>query len=152
MTILKPSLKGVLVYPTIALIFSILVIGAIFLYSFTPRNSSIRTDPSFGYFILLVIAVIAVMSALLILQMKFTSYSITPDGIKIESTFLSAAVQITSFDKINSIEINQNIFERAIKTGSVSVITSSGQEVVLSSLPNPHGTADLIQRMKDNGK
>lgn len=145
MNSIKPSRKGIYQSAFITIPFSIVL--AVFLLIQVPGTQDIRP----AIFCLAISLLPAMACAWEFFTLISTQYKIQPNSLKIEKSFFSSTTQNIASEKINSLQVIQNPLDRLLRIGNIHITTSSGEQVILHSLPNPHETADLIEQMRKGG-
>jgi hypothetical protein len=106
-----------------------------------------------GYFWHLFFFWLIVPPIIAIFHRAATLLQIYPDRIRLERGLFSKCYQDFNPHDIRSIDIDQNLVQRLVGIGDLTISTAATVEAAerINSIPNPKGVRDLILAQRANG-
>lgn len=105
---------------------------------------------------LLMAALGIVVAVVLHIIRKSIVYTVTAQTVRKDAGIIRRTREEFSIRKVQSIDVEQNIFERfVLRTGNVAFDSAAGDsigsaEVVFAGIPQPHNIADMVRNADSN--
>jgi Bacterial PH domain len=125
-------------------------LGEQVLYSAHP--AMFRNHP-IGFILSLLLAPVGIGLVILLfwwLQVKATSLTVTDRRVSMRTGILSKNLNDIFHNDVRNIRINQTLFQRFFRTGSIGISSSgqSGIEIEVAGLPDPERIKGIIDRYR----
>jgi uncharacterized membrane protein YdbT with pleckstrin-like domain len=133
--IIRPSTKVIIFWDIVAVI--VAIGGTVAGYVFIPQYQWwLGCLPGVG---------MLVATGIRYLGLMMNKLTITTDHLKSESGFVSKSTHTIDLAKVQDVRVDQNIRQRLLGMGRISVETSGGSSAIaIDDVDNPHKLADMI--------